>query len=141
ESARRQFEKPAEQLLRYLLFVNEAPLPDTGHGASRADSAFAREFESLGPRDSKGRSLRDLDLRTRIFRYPCSYLIYSESFAALPEPAKGYVYHRLLEVLSGQDRSPDFARLAASDRQAILEILLETQHDLPEEWRRYAGPG
>ena len=82
--------------------------------------------------------MRDLDLTTRIFRYPCSYLIYSDSFDALPEPAREYVYHRLLQVLSGQDQSPDFARLSASDRQAILEILLDTKHGLPEEWQGYA---
>jgi hypothetical protein len=138
-AVRRQFEKPAEQLLRYLLFVSEAPLPDAGHEPVGAGSGFAKEFSSRGPRDSKGRSLRDMDLRTRIFRYPCSYLIYSDSFDALPEPAKGYVYHRLLEVLSGTDQSQDFARLAAADREAILEILLETKHSLPQEWRDYAA--
>jgi hypothetical protein len=137
--ARRQFEKPAEQLLRYLLFVNETPLPDAGHDPIGTGSAFAREFSGKGPRDSKGRSLRDLDLHSRIFRYPCSYLVYSDSFDALPEPAKGYVYHRLLEVLSGTDQGQDFARLSAADRQAVLEILLETKHGLPQEWRDYAA--
>jgi hypothetical protein len=140
EATRRQFERPAEQLLRYLLFVNESPLPGS---ASKqrvgASSSFAKEFATRGPRDSKGRSLRDLDLITRIFRYPCSYLVYSDSFAALPEPAKTYVYHRLLEVLSGQDQSQDFARLTAADRQAVLEILLDTQHGLPQEWTDYAA--
>jgi hypothetical protein len=138
-AVRRQFEKPAEQLVRYLLFVNETPLPDNGHDPVGAGSGFAKEFSTRGPRDSKGRSLRDLDLRTRIFRYPCSYLIYSDSFEALPEPAKGHVYHRLLEVLSGTDTSQDFARLTAADRQAILEILLETKHGLPQEWRDYGA--
>jgi hypothetical protein len=131
--------RPAEQLLRYLLFSNEAALPGNGAAQVGASSAFAKEFAARGPRDSKGRSLRDLDLRTRLFRYPCSYLVYSDSFDALPEPAKGYVYHRLLEILSGRDSSPDFARLAASDRQAILEILLDTKRGLPDEWRSYAA--
>jgi hypothetical protein len=58
-------------------------------------SGFAEAFAARGPRDPKGRSLRDFDLRTRLFKYPCSCLIYSESFEALPEPAKTYVYHRL----------------------------------------------
>jgi hypothetical protein len=139
EATRRQFERPAEQLLRYLLFSNETPL--TGFNAQRelGSSAFAREFAARGVRDSKGRSLRDFDLKTRIFRYPCSYLIYSESFDALPEPSRDYVYHRLLQVLSGQDQSPDFAGLSAGDRQAILEILLQTKPGLPAEWRDYAN--
>jgi hypothetical protein len=133
-----QYQRPAEQLLRYLLFSNEAPLPGDGQQTVGASSAFAREFAARGPRDNQGRSLRDFDLRTRIFRYPCSYLIYSESFDALPDPAREYVYHRLLEVLSGQDSSPDFARLSAADRQAVLEILLGTKTHLPQEWRDYA---
>lgn len=134
-----QFQRPAEQLLRYLLFTNEAPLPNSGKETVGASSAFAKEFAARGPRDPKGRSLRDFDLRTRIFRYPCSYLIYSESFDALPDPAREYVYHRLLEVLSGQDSSPDFARLTAADRQAVVEILLDTKANLPQEWRDYAA--
>lgn len=134
-----QFERPAEQLLRYLLFTGEAPLPGGARQGVGASSAFAKDFAARGPRDSKGRSLRDFDLHTRIFRYPCSYLIYSDSFDALPDPARNYLYHRLLEVLSGQDSSPDFARLTATDRQAILEILLNTKPNLPAEWRSYAA--
>jgi hypothetical protein len=136
---RHQIERPAEQLLRYMLFANEASLPGAGQGHIGASSTFAKEFSARGPHDPRGRSLRDLDLNTRLFRYPCSYLIYSDSFDALPEPAKGYVYQRLLEILSGQDQSPDFAKLAATDRQAILEIVLATKRDLPQEWRQYAA--
>jgi hypothetical protein len=130
---REQYEKPAEQLLRYLLFVDEAPL----EGPVKGDSAFAEEFAERGPRDTRGRSLRDFDLRTRTFRYPCSYLIYTEAFEALPGPAKDYLYRRLLEVLTGQERRPEFARLTAEDRRATLEILLATKQGLPEEWNRY----
>jgi hypothetical protein len=138
ENERQQFERPAEQLLHYLLFRNEAPL--SGQDATRIDkgSAFAKEFAARGIRDRKGRSLRDFDLQTRIFRYPCSYLIYSNSFDSLPEPAKGYVYHRLFEILTGEDSSLDFGSLSDQDRRAILEILLATKTGLPEEWRDYA---
>jgi hypothetical protein len=138
DGARDRFEHPAEQLLRYLLFADEAPLPGWAAGQALRASAFAREFAARGVRDPRGRSLRDFDLNTRIFRYPCSYLIYSDSFDAIPEPAKGYIYHRLLEILSGKDLSQDFATLSAMDRQAILEILLTTKSGLPEEWRQYA---
>jgi hypothetical protein len=135
---RARFEKPAEQLLRYLLFANETRLPDLDAAQVIGDSAYAREFAARGPFDSRGRSLRQFDLATRIFRYPCSYLIYSDAFDALPEPAKSYVYHRLLEVLSGEDQGPDFAALSAEDRRAILEILLQTKSGLPREWLDYA---
>jgi hypothetical protein len=138
DSARQQFERPAEQLLRYMLFANEAPLPGSGNKRIEGSSTFTKEFAARGIRDSKGRSLRDFDLQTRTFRYPCSYLIYTEAFDAIPEPAKSYVYHRLLEVLSGKDQSPDFARLTADERHSILEILLATKSGLPEEWRDYA---
>jgi hypothetical protein len=87
--------------------------PDSERRRSKALQPLQKNLLREGVRDSKGRSLRDFDLRSRIFRYPCSYLIYSESFDSLPEPAKSYVYHRLLEVLSGQDQSPDFAKLSA----------------------------
>lgn len=138
EATRRQFERPAEQLLRYLLFSNETALPDLDAKDVIASSAFAREFTARGPRDRKGRSLRDFDLTTRIFRYPCSYLIYSEAFDALPKPSKDYVYHRLLQILSTQEPDPDFQSLSAESRQAILEILLETKPGLPQEWQDYA---
>jgi hypothetical protein len=134
EEARQQFQGPAEELLRYLLFVNEAPLTDGISG----NAGFAAEFAARGPRDPLGRSLRDFDLHTRIFKYPCSYLIYSESFDALPEPAKSYIYGRLLQILTGRDHSSDFAKLTAESRRAILEILLATKPNLPNEWRIYA---
>jgi len=138
EAARQQIKAPSEQLLRYLLFANETPLGGLDAKKVIAASSFAREFAAAGARDSKGRSLRDFALHDRIFRYPCSYLIYNPAFDTIPEPAKGYIYHRLLEVLTGQDQSPDFAHLSAQDREAILSILLETKPGLPAEWRDYA---
>ena len=138
ENLRQQIERPAEQLLRYLLFVNEAPLSGLGLKGNASASAFAKDFAAREPKDTRGRSLREFDLNTRIFRYPCSYLIYSDAFDALPEPAKGFVYHRLLQVLSGEDKSPDFAQVPADDRRAVLEIVLATKKGLPEEWMQYA---
>jgi hypothetical protein len=137
EEATKQYEGPADELLRYLLFVDEAPLSGGKGDRITGTSTFAQEFSARGPRDQRGRSLRDFDLRTRIFKYPCSYLIYSEAFDSLPEPAKGYLYHRLLDVLTGKDQSAEFAKLTVEDRRAILDILLATKPGLPEEWREY----
>lgn len=131
DGASREYEQPAEELVRYLLFADEAPLGEPVKGTS----GFTEEFAAQGPRDAKGRSLRDFDLRTRLFKYPCSYLIYSEAFDALPDPAKAYVYRRLHEVLTGRDDSPAFAKLTAVDRRAILEILLATKRGLPDDWK------
>lgn len=137
DAARRQFERPAEQLVRYLLFTNEAKL----EGPIKGTSGFAEEFTSRGPRDSRGRSLRDFDLQKRIFKYPCSYLIYSADFDAIPAPAKEYIYHRMLEILSGREQAPEFASLSGEDRKAILEILVATKPGLPEEWKQFAASG
>lgn len=131
-AALEQSQRSAEALIRYLLFANEARLDEPVTGSSK----YTEEFAALGPRDSQGRSLRDFDLKTRIFKYPCSYLIYSEAFDAIPGPAKEYIYRRLLEVLTGRDQSPDFASLSTEDRRAILQILVATKPALPEEWKQ-----
>lgn len=127
ESTVRRLRNAGESLLRYLLFVDEPPLADPIEGTS----AFATEFAAQGPRDSQGRSLRDLDLKTRLFKYPCSYLIYSASFKELPAEAREHFFKRLHEILTGRDAKPEFQRIAAADRQAILEILRDTLPDLP----------
>jgi hypothetical protein len=116
----------AREFVDYLLFVDEAPL----RGPIRGASGFAEAFPAQGPRDRKGRSLRDLDLQSRTFRYPCSYMIYSAAFEALPGPAKEAIYKRLWQILSGADRNPKYARLT-TDGRAIVEILSETKKDLP----------
>lgn len=138
--AREKITRPAEQLLRYMLFSHETPLGGVDRRKVIAASPFARQFAAQGPRDALKRSLRDFDLHDRIFRYPCSYLIYSSAFDALPEPGKTYLYHRLFQVLSGQDQSEDFAHLTPTDRSAILAILRATKRSLPEEWRRKILP-
>lgn len=127
ESAERRIAAVGDDLLRYMLFVDEFQLTDPIVGTS----GFADDFQAKGPRDRRGRSLRDLDLKTRLFKYPCSYLIYSPAFDALPKAVKSYVAVRLGEVLSGRDQSDEFAHLSAKDRKAILEILRETK---PKLW-------
>ena len=86
-------------LVDYMLFVDEAPIP----GPLEGPTSFAKNFSARGPFDRKGRSLRQLDTRARLLKYPCSYMIYSEAFDALPDNAKSAVYARLWEVLSGKD--------------------------------------
>ena len=120
-----------DDLLRALLFSEEAPLT----GKVRGTSTFAADFGKRGPRDARGRSLRDFDLGKRLFRYPCSYLIYSPSFDALPAPVRDYVLERLGKVLTGADEGKDFDHLSAADRKAIREILVATKPNLPTSWR------
>jgi hypothetical protein len=112
-----------EPLVKALLQVDAAPLPAKIAGNSGFDSWFLAQ----GPRDAQGRSLREFDLGTRLFRYPLSYMIYSAGFDGLPGYAKEYVYGRLRDVLSGRDRSGPYARLSDADRATVLEILTATK--------------
>jgi hypothetical protein len=118
----------ASELVDYMMFVDEAPLPRPVAGSS----GFAEWFAAKGPRDSKGRSLRQFDLTDRLLRYRCSFLIYSPAFDALPPVAKDAVYRRLWAILSGSENGRPYDLLRRDNRQAIVEILRETKADLPE---------
>ena len=113
-----------EPLVRGMFFVNEAKLTDSVRGTT----TFAADFEKTGVRDSKGRSLKDLDLKTRFLRYPLSYLIYSQAFDELPRPAKDVFYERAWTILSGGDAA-NYPNLSIEDRTAIREILQDTKPD------------
>ena len=114
------------ELVDYMLFVGEAPIENVV-----GTSGFTERFSRQGPRDSKGRSLRDLELTQRLMRYPLSYMVYSAAFDGMPENARDLVYRRMKRILSGEERAPRYAHLASS-RDAILEIVRETKKGLPE---------
>jgi hypothetical protein len=130
DSTRRRIDNAVESLLKSTLFADETLLEAPVKGGAR----FAKEFQEQGPRDHAGRSFRELDLTRRMFRYPCSFLIYSDAFNALPQVVRDRLYRRLYEVLSGADQTPLYGRLTAADRKSIYEILLETKLDVPEYW-------
>ena len=110
------------------MFIDEAKLTDRVRGGS----GFAERFSTIGPRDRKGRSLHELDLNRRLMKYPCSYLIYSPAFDALPPVAKDPIYKRMWQVLSGEERDARYrSALSLADRQAIVDILRDTKKDLP----------
>lgn len=132
ESTTRRLQSAVEPLIEYLLMQGEAPLT----GPVRGTSGFATEFAARGPRDPLGRSLRDLDLETRLFRYPCSYLIYSDAFRALPDEARIRCWQRLETILWATDEQDGFEHLQEEDRVAIREILMATHPDVPEDWGR-----
>jgi hypothetical protein len=106
-----------------MLFADEYKLESPISGSNK----FSQQFSKMGKRDSQGRSLRDFDLQTRLFRYPCSFLVYSTSFDELPPRMLDYVEERLIEILAADDVDPDFSHLTAEDRQAILGILVDTK--------------
>jgi hypothetical protein len=120
-----------EEIVAYMLFVDEVPLKEPVHGVS----TFTQTFPQRGPRDRQGRSLRDFDLQTRLFRYPLSYMIYSNAFDALPDVLRERIYRRLYDILIGKEQSPRFAKFTKDDRAAVLEILRDTKPGLPSYWR------
>jgi len=122
---RLQLEEYLDDLANGMMFVNAA-----GYTARiTGNSGFDRWFEARGPRDGRGRSLRKLDLNTRLFTYPLSYLIYSAAFDALPAYAKTSVYRKIAAVMDGQADDKAYAHLSAADRKAIQEILIATKPD------------
>jgi hypothetical protein len=131
ESTRHRIDSAVGELVQYMLFVDEAKLDAHIQGTS----GFAQAFQKAGLPDRKGRSLRDFDLQKRMFRYPLSYMIYTEAFDRLPDAARERIYRRLFDILTEKEESLRYAMLSAADRQAILEILLDTKKDLPAYWK------
>lgn len=132
ESTERRIRSAAEKVVECLLFADEFRLSSPIGGTS----GFVDEFQQQGPRDSKGRSLREFDLQTRMFRYPCSFLIHTESFDSLPSQVLDVIYARLAAILNADPAANDsesddakdpYAHLSAEDRAAIREILTDTK--------------
>jgi len=128
---------PLETFVKALLFSGEAPLTSRVVG----DPAFVKSFESAGRRDPDGRSLRTLDLGTRLFKIRCSFLIHSDAFAALPGPMKSRIYRRLGEILSAATPPEGYTHLDDTERRTIREILAATLTDLPAGWPKAAAAG
>jgi hypothetical protein len=111
------------ELVDHLLFLDKTPLPSRIEGSS----GFTEIFEAAGPFDHCGRSLRQFDLKRRLMRYPCSYMIYTAAFNSLPSDTKDAIYRRMWTILSGAETTP----LSLADRKAVIEILRDTKPDLP----------
>ena len=129
--AEAQLNPEIEEMLKYMLFADEEPLRAPVKGVS----AFTETFPRRGPRDPQGRSLRDFNLKTRLFQYPLSYMIYSAAFDGMPAKVRDRVYQRLFEILTGKDTGKTFGQLTPETRGAILEILRATKPNLPDYWR------
>jgi len=101
-----------------LIMRNAAPLPDKVVGSN----GYADWFQAQGPKDSQGRSLRELDLHSRVFRYPLSLLIYSEGFDALPPFVREHLYEKLAQDLR-----------ATPDGQTAFAILVATKPEFAQD--------
>jgi hypothetical protein len=122
-----QLDAEIDDIVGYMLFVDEARLVEPVTGVS----TFTRTFAERGPRDTRGRSLRDFDLQTRLFRHPLSYMVYSPLFDGMPSPILDRIYQRLYDVLTGRETGAKYAQLSTADRRTLFEILVETKPNLP----------
>lgn len=123
EQGQRALTKMMDELVNVLLFKDATMFTAPIEGLAEYQASFA----ARGPQDAEGHSLRDFDLQTRLFRYPLSYLIYSEAFDALPAYARDYVYQKVAAVLEGRDHDPRFAYLSGEQRREILTIVRDTK--------------
>lgn len=109
----------ARDLVRYVLFADEPPLP----GAVEGGEAYARDFQQRGRKDAQGRSLREFDLGTRLFRYRCSYLVETEMFRRMPEPLRGEVWRVLDGALREDNGDAEFRYLPSGEKRVIRGLL------------------
>ena len=126
-----RIEDAIDELVAYMLFAEETPLKAPVVGVS----TFTKTFPQWGPRDRQGRSLRDFDMKTRMFRYPLSYMIYSPAFDGIPDWARDLIYRKLFDVLTGKNTRERFARISPADRTSVLEIVRDTKSGLPGYWK------
>jgi hypothetical protein len=120
----------AQDFARYVLFADEAKFPREG---IEGDAAYAQDFLEDRRKSKRSLSLKDLDLKTRLFKHRCSFMLYTETWTHAPKEIKDRVYYRMAEAL--RDAQPSMPHLALDERRAIREILKETMSDLPSWWR------
>ena len=135
ETTQRRIKAAAENVVQHLFMCDEFQLTSPIAGTS----GFASEFAARGTKDAKNRSLRDLDLNTQLFKYPCSYLVYSDSFEGLPNEVRTLILSRMIEILNGEDQTERFKHLTSESRTAIREILIDTHAEFAKAYKRDAA--
>ena len=129
----------ARDLVKYLLFADEAPLPS---GGVQGDPQFKADFLARRKTAADGTSLRDFELQTRLFTRRCSYMIYSPSFLGMPAALKEAVFRQLGAALDEGHPMPEFAYLPDAEKRSIRTILKETLTELPPTWgSRFTAAG
>ena len=125
-----ELDEQAKIITRYVLFADEVPL---SAGGVEGDAAYKADFLSTRRATADGISLKDFDLRTRLFKHRCSYMIYSPVFAGLPVPMKERIYRALASALNTTNPNKDYAYLPAAEKEAIRRILAATLPDFPTD--------
>ncbi len=135
DSTTRRLRSAADALVKGLLFAGTVPFADPVAGTS----GFAEEISRRGPRDHRGVSLHALDLRQRFARLPCSYLIQSDAFAALPADLKSVIYGQIGDIVTGHGWNERFSRITADACHDLALVLTDTLSDLPSAWPNAPG--
>jgi hypothetical protein len=135
-TAERIIDNSVATVLDALFFYEEAALPD---GGIEGGPGFQTAFAASARRASSGRSLKDFQLLNRLFKYRCSYMIYSITFQHLTPVLRDRVMNRLVEVLEGRDPSERYGYLGERERAHIRAILAETLDGVPDDWKTSGG--
>jgi hypothetical protein len=114
---RRETQATEERLARELLFADEQSLVGEWTGSS----AFAQQYPA--PRaEALAINLRELDLHTRLYRWPLSPQFDSRPLQALPAELRARLVRRLQLGLEGRDESVTLPHPEA-DRRAVRGLL------------------
>jgi hypothetical protein len=125
-TAERMITLATEDVLDAILFKEEAVLPD---GGIEGTQAFVDEFSASAPLSKEGRSLKDFQLLGRLFKYRCSYMVYSVTFQHLIPQLKTPVMKQLKAVMTAHQTPERYAHLSDSERKSIHKILTDTLAD------------
>ena len=126
---KRRIARNVEELLAYMFFADEFPLTSPVTGTSR----FTRDFARRIPQTTAGKSLFQFDLNTRMFKYPLTYMIYSDTFNALGPKTSQQLKDRMREILSNKNSEADSERyehLTPELKKEIRQIVIETHPTL-----------
>lgn len=134
DSVKSVINSAVEDVVDHLLFRRAAALPPGVGGGEE----FRRVFPADAPRSRAGQGLKDFQLRDRLFANRCSFLIYSDTFAALPAQLKLRILDRMRAALRDDDPRGRYAYLEPDEKRRIYEILVETHPDAKARWLRTA---
>lgn len=122
----------AAGIVSYLLFQKEAKLPPTG---VTGDPAYLKAFAENRRATADGLSLKDFDLKTRLFRHRCSYMIYTDQWAKLPPLVKDRCW-KYLQRLLAEGGNGVASWIPGTERTAIRRILKATlPAEVPADWK------
>jgi hypothetical protein len=122
-SQKEELDQQARKIVRYVLFADEVSLPT---GGIAGDNEYREEFLRNRRTTKEGISLKDFELKTRLFKYRCSYMVYSPLFEGMPGPLKERVEHFLKQALDSTNPNPDYQYLPQEEKSAIRSILKTT---------------